>query len=269
MSLAICPRCQKEVDLKDLRRGMCSTCWAEIKARNAGKPKPRGKAKVTETGQARQADGQVLSLLAAGIKVSETEMIPQDNGSAETIPERGNKVSETEDKPTANVHTKTISEKGNKVSGTVDAPADSDNPNTASADGHKVSETGIKVSETQEEWQNRMAEDLAIALRRIKALEEKVQKMAPLLEKEESRRDSEGMKKLRDELFGLLRKSPNGGVYISNLHGPHGQKGGRLGISKAQAFRLRDACRMDDRFRVMKAENSSARWVITLNQKIR
>jgi len=246
MSLALCPRCQKDVELSDMREGMCSTCWAEIKSRNAGKPKPRGTAKVGRADPVRQADDQVLSLLAAGIKVSGTE-----------------------DKSTANVPTKTISEKGNKVSDTMDAPVDSDNANIASADGHKVSETGIKVSETQEEWQNRMAEDLAIALRRIKALEEKVQKMAPLLEKEESRRDSEGMKKLRDELFGLLRKSPNGGVYISNLHGPHGQKGGRLGISKAQAFRLRDACRMDDRFRVMKAENSSARWVITLNQKIR
>jgi len=272
MSLAICPRCQKEVDLKDLRRGMCSTCWAEIKARNAGKPKPRGKAKVTETGQARQADGQVLSLLAAGIKVSETEMIPQDNGSPETISEKGNKVSETEDKPTDNVHTETISEKGNKVSGTTDNPpkfTDNDNHNSESVDGRIVPETGIIVSGTQEEWQNRIAEDLASALRRIKALEETVRKLAPLLEKEESRRDSEGMKKLRDELFGLLRKSPNGGVYISDLHGPHGRKGGRLSISKAQAFRLRDACRLDDRFHVMKAENSAAKWMIILNQKIK
>ena len=243
MSLALCPRCQKDVDLKDMRGGMCSTCWAEIKAKNAGKPKPRGTAKVV------RADDQALSLLAAGIKVSGTE-----------------------DKSTANVPTKTISEKGNKVSGTTDNPlefTDNDNHNSESVDGHKVPETGIKVSDTQEEWQNRMAEDLAIALRRIKALEEKVQKMAPLLEKEESRRDSEGMKKLRDELFGLLRKSPNGGVYVSNLHGPHGQKGGRLGISKTQAFRLRDACRMDDRFRVMKAENSSAKWKIILNKTIK
>ncbi len=239
MSIALCPRCKQDVDLQELQNGLCVACRAEIKARNAGKPKPRGAAKVRQVEIIRPADGQVLSLLVAGIKVPGTENAPFVNGPI-----------------------KSITEIGNIVPGTIGQSADIDNKETISNEGHKVPGTSL-------EWQDHIAEDLAMALRRIKALEDQMKKLAPLIENEESKRDSGGMKKLRDELFVLLRKSPQGGVYVSSLHGPHGNKGGLLRISKTHAFRLRDVCRMDDRFRVEKAENSSEKWMIILNKKIK
>ena len=265
---AQCQRCKSEVVLDELQNGLCVTCRDEIRARNAGKPKPKGKSIkknalgwVERDETARPADVSVSELLAmAGNKVSETESKPHANVPGKSATGNGNKVSETafESKDTDNQ--KTIAPKSLKVSET---------GNKVPETGNVVSETGNRVSETYAEWQNRMAEDLARALRRIKALEDQVQKLAPLIEKEEAKRDSEGMKNLRDELFNLLRMSPQRGAYVSSLYGPNGQKGGKLSISKAQAFRLRDACRMDDRFKVMRAENQSAKWIIILNQTIK
>lgn len=250
---ALCQRCKREADLSTLNSShLCPTCQADIRARNAGKPRPSRQKAVKRNSfgwvereeSARPMDGGVAELIArAGSIVSETENIPHTNG---MLPESSIVVSETD----------------NEAAGT-------DICKPVSRGGSKVPETSIKVSETTLEWQNQMAQDLSYALRKIRELEDMVEKLSPLIEKEEERRDSDGMQRLRDRLFDLLRKSPSGGAYVSNLYGPHGQRGGRLGISKAQAFRLRDACRMDDRFQVMKAENQGGKWIIILNQKIK
>jgi hypothetical protein len=250
---AQCQRCKSEVALDNLRNGLCDICRDEIRARNAGKPKPRGK--------------NIKKNALGWVERKET-VRPADTNVSELLAAASNKVSETERKPYANGPEKSATIDGNKVSGTASASIDNDNPNKIASKSLKVSETGNKVSETQD-WQEHIAESLMTALRRIKVLEEKIEQLAPLIEKEESKRDSEGMKRLRDELFNLLRKGSTKGIPVSSLYGPNGRKGGKLSISKAQAFRLRDACRMDDRFRVMRAENQSAKWIIILNQHIK
>jgi hypothetical protein len=65
-----------------------------------------------------------------------------------------------------------------------------------------------------------------------------------------------------------MEKSHANGIYVHSLYGKNGRRGGKLNISKMQAFRLRDACRGDDRFRVEKTENQQGNWAILLNVRM-
>ena len=139
-------------------------------------------------------------------------------------------------------------------------------PKPEANDGIRVSDTSLIELERALGIAN---ECLANALRRIRALEEKLEKLSPVIEKEEAKRDAAGLQKLRDDLFKLLRermeKSHTNGIYVHSLYGKNGRRGGKLNISKMQAFRLRDACRGDDRFKVEKTENQQGNWAILLN----
>jgi len=103
-------------------------------------------------------------------------------------------------------------------------------------------------------------------LQRIAILEEKT---VPVVERGGVKNDSDSMEKLRSDLYGILKeryeKKKVNGIYVKSLYGPNGRIGGMLGVSKATAWRLREACRLDKRFRVEKADNQKGNWTIRLN----
>lgn len=242
----------------------------------------------------RAVDSGVLtdSISSDGFRVSETDNHPFDAENERPDSKDGIRVTDPNNQLNDSDSPKTITEDGNRVSETVNTPNDTDrripDEKLDRIDGIRVSETKpqsiICDTETITEDGNRVTgtrlaelehvlgatnESLAYALRRIRVLEEKLEKLSPVIEKEEAKRDAAGLQKLRDDLYKLLRermeKNHTNGIYVHSLYGKNGRRGGKLNISKMQAFRLRDACRGDDRFRVEKADNQRGNWAILLN----
>jgi len=91
---------------------------------------------------------------------------------------------------------------------------------TTTEDGNRVTDTRLTELEHVLGATN---ESLAYAIRRIRVLEEKLEKLSPVIEKEEAKRDAAGLQKLRDDLYKLLRermeKSHTNGIYVHSLYG--------------------------------------------------
>ena len=213
-----------------------------------------------------------------GITVSDTKNNCADNDYSKPIAKNGITVSDTDPQLVDDVQkdapaTIPITEDGIRVSGTAGNIVSETKSQSIICDPKPKTNDGIRVSDTRlTELERALGianESIANALRRIRALEEKLEKLSPVIEKEEAKRDAAGLQKLRDDLFKLLRermeKSHTNGIYVHSLYGKNGRRGGKLNISKMQAFRLRDACRGDDRFRVEKTENQQGNWAILLN----
>ncbi len=223
--------------------------------------------RVSETGKESIAIDLRKTESVNSLRVSDTENVAKDCGSEKPMPCDGNIVSDTERELSISNLKEPACIESIRASGTRKKLIDTDNHDTVAGDG-------IKVFETQriaalEESLGITNDALATAFRRIAALEEQIQRLSPVIEKEDARRNAAGLQKLRDDLHALLRdrmkKTQINGIYIHSLYGPNGRKGGKLGISKMQAYRLRDACRSDDRFKVEKAENQRGNWSIRLN----
>jgi len=234
--------------------------------------------RVTETKDNCGDNDYPRTIAANGIRVTETKSNCGDNDYPRTIAANGIRVSDTDPQSTDDVQKDTlatipITEDGIRVSDTSSNIVSDTESQSIICDPKTKANDGIRVSDTRlielERALGIANETLANALRRIRALEEKLEKLSPVIEKEEAKRDSAGLQKLRDDLFKLLRermeKSHTNGIYVHSLYGKNGRRGGKLNISKMQAFRLRDACRGDDRFRVEKTENQQGNWAILLN----
>ena len=213
-----------------------------------------------------------------GITVSDTKNNCADSDYSKPIAKNGITVSDTDPQLVDDVQkdapaTIPITEDGIRVSGTAGNIVSETKSQSIICDPKPKTNDGIRVSDTRlTELERALGianESIANALRRIRALEEKLEKLSPVIEKEEAKRDAAGLQKLRDDLFKLLRermdKTHTNGIYVHSLYGKNGRRGGKLNISKMQAFRLRDACRGDDRFRVEKTENQQGNWAILLN----
>jgi len=213
-----------------------------------------------------------------GITVSDTKNNCADNDYSKPIAKNGIIVSDTDPQSTDDVQKDTratmpITEDGIRVSDTASNIVSDIESQSIRCDPKPKANDGIRVSDTRlieiERALGIANESLANALRRIRTLEEKLEKLSPVIEKEEAKRNAAGLQKLRDDLFKLLRermeKTHTNGIYVHSLYGKNGRRGGKLNISKMQAFRLRDACRGDDRFRVEKTENQQGNWAILLN----
>ena len=222
---------------------------------------------VTETNNGLAEIDPEKPVCTDGIEVSDTNNEFNEIEIDEAVSRGSNRVSETGTRSLTLDPEKPVGPNGIKVSDTKTRTLDSNNEKSIMENSIRVSDTRIDKLEALVASQSEL---LAGALRRIRFLEERV---APMIEKEDAKRNRAGLKKLRDSLEALLKKkyvkNRIDAVYVSDLYGPNGRKGGKLGISKMQAFRLRDACRTDDRFRVEKAENKSGKWLIRLNQRIK
>ena len=274
----------------------CQECYEDIRARNKNKPKPKNdNEKIIKRNamgwvervekptrvvgdselakmifMERAADRDILSepITSDGIRVSETNNQPNDGDSPRQVTEDGVRVADTKERQITSDIDKSITEDGVRVADTKERQIASDINKSITEDGVRVADTKERLSDLELSLST-VQEDLAYALREIASLKRQLGKLSPVIEKEEAKRDAEGLKKLRDELFKLLRermdKSHTNGIYVHSLYGPNGRPGGKLNISKKQAFRLRDACRGDDRFRVEKANNQRGNWAISLN----
>ena len=222
---------------------------------------------VTETNNGLAEIDPEKPVCTDGIEVSDTDNEFNEIEIDKTVSRGSNRVSETGTRSLTLDPEKPVCPNGIKVSDTKARTLDSNNEKSIMENSIRVSDTRIDKLEALVASQSEL---LAGALRRIRFLEERV---GPMIEKEDAKRNRAGLKKLRDSLEALLKKkyvkNRIDAVYVSDLYGPNGRKGGKLGISKMQAFRLRDACRTDDRFRVEKAENKSGKWLIRLNQRIK
>ena len=253
-----------------------------------GKPESKDGFRVSETNNHPSDMGIGKPESKDGFRVSETNNHPSDAEIGKPESEDGFRVSETNNHPSDAEIGKPESKDGFRVSETNNHPSDAEIGKPESKDGFRVSETndrptnndsskpkaegGFTVSDLQkqitdlEKHCGEQAEMLAKALRRIAALEEKT---VPAIEKDDAKRDSDGMEKLRNDLHGILKeqyeKRKINGIYVKSLYGPNGRNGGVLGVSKATAWRLREACRLDKRFRVEKADNQKGNWTIRLN----
>jgi hypothetical protein len=169
-------------------------------------------------------------------------------------------VSETNKGSTDNHLRKAIDGDGSKVSETSDMVIDTGYVKSTSVDCSRVSEMQIMemIGDTNEL--------LADCIRRIRILEAKI---SSVIEEYEPNRDAPGLEKLRNDLFKILQdryeKTQQNGIYVKNLYGPNGRKGGKLHISKSHAWRLRESCREDSRFKIEKADNKRGNWLIRLN----
>jgi len=281
----------------------CQDCYEAIKVHNKNKPKPKknnnskiikrnvmGWIERKEKPGQRVGDAELAKMLIQeraadkvatpetitcdGFRVSETTNKPDDTDHRplDEKPDRidGFRVSETNNRSNNSDSPKPTTEKGFRVSETDYDPIDSANGSSekrsACVDGFRVSETDLKRRiDDLEKHCEAQAELLAKALQRIAILENS----PPVIEKEDAKKDSEGMEKLRNDLYGILKeryeKRKINGIYVKSLYGPNGRIGGMLGVSKATAWRLREACRLDKRFRVEKADNQKGNWAIRLN----
>jgi len=282
---AICLRC-KEPKLPGEMHSIdvCEACYKTKRAENRSKPKPknnnsknikRNKMGWIEQNERprRQVDAKIAKQIAAdGYIVSETGDKLDDTHSKKSASSESNIVSDTGKKPSLKDLEKSVHIDGIRVSETENNCADNDYPKSIAENGIRVSDTEGRLDELERAL-GATNESLANALRKIRALEEKLEKLSPIIEKEEAKRDASGLQKLRDDLFKLLRermeKSHTNGIYVHSLYGKNGRRGGKLNISKMQAFRLRDACRGDDRFKVEKTENQQGNWAILLNIHMR
>jgi hypothetical protein len=192
--------------------------------------------------------------------VSETNNDSTDNHLKETIDRDGSRVSETKNSISVFGSREQESGDGFSVPETNDMEINTDYGESVSRGCSTVSEAQIleMIGDTNEL--------LADCIRRIRILEAKI---SSIIEKYEPNRDAPGLKKLRNDLFKILQdryeKTHQNGIYVKSLYGPNGRKGGKLHISKAQAWRLRESCRTDARFKIEKADNQRGSWLIKLN----
>ena len=225
--------------------------------------------RVSETNDRPTNNDSPKTMTEGGFMVSETTC--KTNGRANRLPEElsdcidGSRVSETNNHPSDMGIGKPESKDGFRVSETNDRPTNNDSPKPIAKRSFTVSDLQKQIADLEKHC-GEQAEMLAKALRRIAALEAKT---APAIEKDDAKRDSDGMEKLRNDLYGILKeqyeKRKINGIYVKSLYGPNGRNGGVLGVSKATAWRLREACRLDKRFRVEKADNQRGNWTIRLN----
>ena len=234
-----------------------------------GKPESKDGFRVSETNDRPTNNDSPKTMTDGGFMVSETTC--KTNGRANRLPEElsdcidGSRVSETNNHPSDMGIGKPESKDGFRVSETNDRPTNNDSPKPIAKRSFTVSDLQKQIADLEKHC-GEQAEMLAKALRRIAALEAKT---APAIEKDDAKRDSDGMEKLRNDLYGILKeqyeKRKINGIYVKSLYGPNGRNGGVLGVSKATAWRLREACRLDKRFRVEKADNQRGNWTIRLN----
>jgi len=244
-----CPLCREMCSPDEMySASICQKCHDIKQAKNQGKPRPKsgngsGEIKRNAMGWVEREEKSIRSIDEDGYLVTDTSRDATDIGFVKPIDRESIEVTETGEELLDGDYKKPVSEVGNIVSETL----------------------RIGMLETLAESQGEL---LAEALRRIKSLETS---LSPVIEKENAKADSAGLAKLRDDLEAVLKKkhlkTKVNGIYVSDLYGANGRRGGGLGISKMQAFRLRDVCRLDDRFRVEKAENKEGKWLIRLNTK--
>jgi len=207
-----------------------------------------------------------------GVTVAATNEIQTDAPKIRSITGDGGRVADTTKGSMSEIDKESHSLGGVTVAATNEIQTDAPKIRSITGDGGRVADTEKRLNELEGAL-GATNERLANALRKIRALEEKLEKLSPVIEKEEAKRDAANLQRLRDDLFKLLRermeKSHTNGIYVHSLYGPNGRAGGKLNISKRQAFRLRDACRGDDRFKVEKTENQQGNWAILLNIHMR
>ena len=285
-----CNRCKQLTLPDDMHSAdICLRCYEVLRARNQGKANPKvnnnlGIKKRNAVGWIEREEEPIRSIDEDDFLVSETSDSSIDINFEKSIDRDSSRVSETNNDSTDNhLFKKPIDKDGSEVSETKNCIYVVDSKKQNDSDGFKVSETsdvekdtdyretisrgGSKVSETQMmEMIGDTNELLADCLRRIRILEEKV---SSVIQEGKSKRDTAGMEKLRNDLFKILQnrydKTHQNGIYVKSLYGPNGRKGGKLHISKAQAWRLRESCRMDTRFKIEKANNQRGNWLIRLN----
>jgi hypothetical protein len=266
----------------------CLVCHEALQSKSKGKSKPKGNGssailKRNALGWVEREDKVIRSIDEDGFLVPETSNGPIKFDLRKSIDLDGSTVSETANGSSDDLLKNTIDRDCSRVPETKNCISVADSKKQKGSDGSNVPETsnaetdtdhrktvaegGSRVSEIQIE---RMIGDtnelLADCIRRIRILEEKV---SLIIEKDGQKRDAAGMVKLRNELFKILQdryeKTRQNGIYVKSLYGPNGRKGGKLHISKAQAWRLRESCRTDARFKIEKADNQRGNWVIRLN----
>ena len=124
----------------------------------------------------------------------------------------------------------------------------------------EIGENILKRLDAIEKSQEETNELLAQGLKRIAILENNV---SPIIEKYKNKKSDNGMKKLRDDLFAILKerhnKTQRNGIYVKSLYGPKGRPGGKLKISKATAWRLKESCRVDNTIQSREIRDSEGR----------
>ena len=274
-----CIRCRDwklpgEMHFKDR---ICQACYETIRARNRDKPKPKKKNEkiIKRNGMGwvervekptRTVGDSELAKMIVLERAVDRNMLPGP------ITVDGGRVADTKNGSMSEIDKESHSLGGVTVAATNEIQTDAPKIRSITGDGGRVADTEKRLNELEGAL-GATNERLANALRKIRALEEKLEKLSPVIEKEEAKRDAANLQRLRDDLFKLLRermeKSHTNGIYVHSLYGPNGRAGGKLNISKRQAFRLRDACRGDDRFKVEKTENQQGNWAILLNIHMR
>lgn len=259
---AICILCKEAKPASEMHSPeVCQHCYEAKMARNAGKPK-----KITRPKQLSRIDEDYSKMLSeASFRVSDTERKPLDNGFKKSEASDGLRVPGTGKKPIAVDFKNIESADGSPIIGTLEPSTDNDCGKANVVNGSIVPEPLARI-ESLEKTVLEQAELIALALRRIKILEGKGASVDGSRVPETG---ANGLEKLRDDLHGILKdryeRTKTNGIYVHSLYGPNGRVGGKLKISKVQAYRLRDACRLDTRFRVEKAENVNGNWIIKLN----
>ncbi len=250
-----CIKCHdlKLPDEMNLER-LCLSCLEEIKVRNAGKPKPKTKPKKVE-----KRNGAGWIERSEELPLMEDFKIEVDPAKAKMITGDGTRVSETI-KPENLLTKKDL----------IKIPDNNDDKfaqiliDIAQING-KISQIDSRLIEIETTLED-IAFDQAQIKRRLTQLE---QKTIPIIKIQDEKQNNTGLKKLRDELLSLLQerhaKTQNNGIYVKDLYGPKGRPGGKLNISKAAAFRLKDYCRIDKRFKIERSNTQSGEWLIRLN----
>ena len=232
---------------------LCNLCLTEIKARNKGKPKPEHKQKKIEK---RNGAGWIEREDALPImRDFKIEVKPRD--AIQPVSELGFRVSETDPEPLPNDKIILVpSELNGQVEITLEKALESP----------EIGKNILKRLDAIEKSQEETNELLAQGLKRIAILENND---SPIIEKYRNKKSNNGMKKLRDDLFAILverhKRTQHNGIYVKPLYGPKGRPGGKLKISKATAWRLKESCRIDKRFKVEKSETLKGGWLIRLN----
>lgn len=232
---------------------LCNLCLTEIEARNKGKPKPEHKRKKIEK---RNGVGWIEREDALPV-MRDFKIRVESGDPIEPISESGFRVSETDSEPTPSDKIILIpTEQNGQVEITLEKALESP----------EVGKNILKRLDAIEKSQEETNELLAQGLKRIAILENNV---SPIIETYRNKKSNNGMKKLRDDLFAILverhNKTRHNGIYVKSLYGPKGRPGGKLKISKATAWRLKESCRIDKRFKVEKAETQKGGWLIRLN----
>ena len=248
-----CIKCHelKLPDEMNLER-LCLNCLGQIKIRNEGKPKPKPKPKKAEK---RNGAGWI----------ERTENLPlMEDFKIEIDPKKA--ISVMSARVPETIKAENLLTKKNLIK----IPDNND---------EKFAQILIEISQINEKLSQidsrliaieATLEDIAFDQAQIKKrLTQLEQKTIPIIKIQDEKQNNPGFKKLRDELLSLLQerhaKTQNNGIYVKDLYGPKGRPGGKLNISKAAAFRLKDYCRADKRFKIERSNTQSGEWLIRLN----